>query len=61
MLNKSGTTFRKLPDSDRDGLTQAKAIRLMVAQPSLIKRPVVETGGDVLVGFKPDVYRKAFT
>ena len=57
LLNRSGTTFRKLPDADRQDLTEAKAIALMLAQPSMIKRPVLETGeGQPLVGFKPDAY-----
>jgi len=57
LLNKAGTTFRKLPDSDKEGLTEAKAIRLMLAQPSVIKRPVLELGGGkILVGFKPETY-----
>jgi arsenate reductase len=56
LLNKAGTTFRKLPDSDKAGIDRAKAIALMVEQPSLIKRPVLEHSGGVLVGFKPDVY-----
>jgi len=57
LLNKAGTTFRKLPDKDKEGLTEAKAIKLMLAQPSMIKRPVLELGGGkVLVGFKPEQY-----
>jgi arsenate reductase len=57
LLNKAGTTFRKLPDDDKEGLTEAKAIKLMLAQPSLIKRPVLELGGGkLLVGFKPEQY-----
>ncbi len=57
MLNKAGTTFRKLPDKDKEGLTEAKAIRLMLAQPSIIQRPVLELGGGkLLVGFKPEQY-----
>src|SRR5437016_9134322 len=49
LLNKSGTTFRKLPDKDKQGLTEKKAVALMLAQPSLIKRPVLElSGGKVL-------------
>ncbi len=56
LLNKAGTTFRKLPDADKDGLTESKAIRLMLAQPSIIKRPVLEAGGKLLVGFKPEQY-----
>ncbi|MFT4097157.1 MAG: ArsC family reductase [Rhodoblastus sp.] len=56
LLNKAGTTFKKLPDADKEGLTEAKAIKLMVAQPSMIKRPVLEAGGGILVGFKPEEY-----
>jgi len=60
LLNKAGTTFRKLPDADREGLTEAKAIKLMLAQPSVIKRPVLELGGGkILVGFKPETYASA--
>ena len=55
LLNKAGTTFKKLPDKDKEGLTEAKAIKLMLAQPSMIKRPVLELGGGkLLVGFKPE-------
>jgi arsenate reductase-like glutaredoxin family protein len=61
LLNRSGTTFRKLPDADRQDLTEAKAIALMLAQPSMIKRPVLETGAEPpLVGFKPDAYAARF-
>ena len=59
VLNRAGTTFRKLPEKDREGLTEKKAITLMLAQPSMIKRPVLEGGGALLVGFKPDVYETA--
>ena len=60
LLNKAGTTFRKLPDKDKEGLTEAKAIKLMLAQPSMIKRPVLELGGGkLLVGFKPEQYEAA--
>src|SRR3546814_13944074 len=60
LLNRAGTTFRKLPDADKAGLDEAKAIALMVAQPSMIKRPVVEQGGALLVGFKPERYAAMF-
>jgi len=60
LLNKAGTTFRKLPDKDKEGLTEKKALALMQAQPSIIKRPVLETGGKLLVGFKPEAYAAAF-
>lgn len=60
LLNRAGTTFRALPEADRAGIDEAKAIALMVAHPSLIKRPVVERDGPLLVGFKPDIYAAAF-
>ena len=58
LLNRAGTTFKKLPDSDKEGLNERKALALMLAQPSMIKRPVLDLGGKLLVGFKPDVYGK---
>ncbi|BBK31403.1 arsenate reductase [Stella humosa] len=61
LLNRAGTTFRKLPDADRAGIDEAKAIALMTAQPSMIKRPVLDLGGGrLLVGFKPEAYERAF-
>ena len=60
LLNRAGTTFRKLPDADKQGVERDKAIDLMLAQPSLIKRPVLDLGGGkLLVGFKPEIYREA--
>ena len=56
LLNRAGTTFRKLPDADKTALTEAKAIDLMLAQPSMIKRPVLDLDGELIVGFKPEVY-----
>ena len=56
LLNRAGTTFKKLADADKAGLDAAKAIALMVAQPSMIKRPVLIGAGPLLVGFKPDSY-----
>jgi arsenate reductase len=56
LLNKAGTTFKKLPDADKADIDAAKAIALMVANPSMIKRPVVEGGKTLLVGFAPAVY-----
>lgn len=53
LLNRAGTTFRKLPDESKTGIDQDKAIALMVDQPSMIKRPVVTGAGSLLVGFKP--------
>ena len=57
LLNRAGTTFRKLPNADKEGLTEKKAMALMIAQPSMIKRPVLEAGGRILVGFKPEQYQ----
>ena len=59
LLNRAGTTFRKLPDADRADLDQDKAVALMTGQPSMIKRPVLEYPGGVLVGFKPDAWARA--
>jgi arsenate reductase len=58
LLNRAGTTFRKLDDADKEKLGETKAIALMLAQPSMIKRPVLELGGKLLVGFKPQIYAK---
>ena len=60
LLNRAGTTFRKLPDSDKERLDQRKAVILMLAQPSMIKRPVLDTGRRRLVGFRPDQYATEF-
>ena len=60
LLNRAGTTFRKLPETEKKDLTEKKAMALMLAQPSMIKRPVLESRGKLFVGFKPEVYEKAF-
>ena len=60
ILNRAGTTFRKLPDAERADLDADKAIALMLDQPSMIKRPVLDLGERTIVGFKPDVYAAAF-
>jgi len=60
VLNRAGTTFRKLPDAQKAGLDERKAIALMLEQPAMIKRPVLEVGSKVLVGFRPEEYGKAF-
>ncbi|TCT07760.1 ArsC family reductase [Aquabacter spiritensis] len=59
LLNRAGTTFRALPDAEKQGIDRAAAIRLMLAQPAMIKRPVLDFGGRLIVGFKPDVYKEA--
>jgi arsenate reductase len=60
LLNRAGTTFKKLPDADRQGVDEARAIALMLAQPSMIRRPVLEADGVLLVGFKPGEYETTF-
>jgi len=60
LLNRAGTTFRKLADKDKEALNEKKAVALMLKQPSMIKRPVLELGaGKLLVGFSPDSYKAA--
>lgn len=59
VLNRAGTTFRKLPDAAKTGLDAAKASALMLEQPSMIKRPVVEYPGGLLVGFVPEQFAHA--
>ncbi|TBU91263.1 ArsC family reductase [Phytopseudomonas dryadis] len=56
ILNRAGTTFRKLDDAQKADLDQHKAIELMLAQPSMIKRPVLDLGNRTLVGFKAERY-----
>jgi Spx/MgsR family transcriptional regulator len=56
LLNRAGTTFRKLADADRANLDAARAVQLMLAGPSMIKRPVLDTGGRRIVGFRPELY-----
>jgi len=60
VLNRAGTTFRTLPDSAREGLDAQRAIALMLAQPSMIRRPVLEAGDRLVIGFSPDRYDTVF-
>jgi len=60
VLNRAGMTFRKLPDAAKEGLDEKKAIALMLDQPSMIKRPVVETGRTIEIGFAPERYAALF-
>jgi arsenate reductase (glutaredoxin) len=60
VLNRAGTTFRKLADADKADLTRDKAIALMIAQPSMIKRPIVEGNGALLAGFNADEWDRTF-
>lgn len=57
MLNRSSTSWRQLSADQQDGLTEAKALQLMLGVPTLIKRPVLDTGSELLIGFKPDIYQ----
>ena len=59
LLNRAGTTFRKLPDAERENVDRDKAIALMEAQPSMIKRPLLDLGKKKLLGFKADQYQEA--
>ncbi len=60
LLNRAGMTFRKLPDKDKAGIDAKKALALMMAQPSMIKRPVLDLGGGrLVVGFSPELYGEA--
>lgn len=59
LLNRAGTTFRKLPDEEKQCLDEARAVALMLAQPSMIKRPVLDLGGRRVVGFSAEGYAKA--
>ena len=60
LFNRAGTTFKKLADADKANLDESSAITLMVAQPSMIKRPVVAGAGPLIVGFKPETYAAVF-
>lgn len=61
VLNRAGTTFRALPDEAKTGLDADKAVALMLAQPSMIKRPVLDLGERTLVGFKPERYAEVLS
>lgn len=60
VINRAGMTFRKLPDAAKADLTRDKAIALMLAQPGMIKRPVLEGEGILEIGFKPERYAEIF-
>ena len=60
LLNRAGTTFRKLPEAEKAGLDRARAIALMLAQPSMIRRPVLAAKGRLTIGFKPEIYAGLF-
>ncbi|KQY13294.1 ArsC family reductase [Rhizobium sp. Root482] len=58
VLNRAGTTFRALPEAEKAGLDEDGAVSLMLAQPSMIKRPILDRDGELIAGFKPDIYEK---
>lgn len=60
VLNRAGTTFRKLPDAERENLDREKAIALMLANPSMIKRPILDRDGALTAGFRPEIYETLF-
>ena len=60
LLNRAGTTFKKLSEADKENIGEKKALALMLAQPSMIKRPVLDTGKKLVVGFKPEIYAATF-
>jgi len=60
VLNKASTTWRELPDKDKSGVDQTKAVALLLAHPTLVKRPVLDRGGELTLGFKPTVYAQIF-
>jgi len=59
LLNRAGMTFRKLPEAEKQDLDETKAVGLMMENPSMIRRPVLEKGNDILVGFRPADYEAA--
>lgn len=58
VLNRAGTTFRALPEAEKAGLDEDGAVSLMLTQPSMIKRPILDKDGELIAGFKPDIYEK---
>lgn len=60
VLNKASTTWRELPEKDKAGVDQEKAVALLLAHPTLVKRPVLARDGELSLGFKPAVYRGLF-
>jgi arsenate reductase len=60
VLNKASTTWRELPEKEKAGVDEKKAVALLLAHPTLVKRPVLDRGGELMLGFKPDAYAKAF-
>ncbi len=61
VLNKASTTWRELPEKHKAGIDEKKAVALLLAQPTLVKRPVLDRGGCVSLGFKSEAYEGFFT
>lgn len=60
VLNKASTTWRELPETEKAGVDHARAIALLLAHPTLVKRPVLDRGGELTLGFKPTIYGQLF-
>ena len=60
VLNKASTTWRELPEKEKAGVDEKKAVALLLAHPTLVKRPVLDRGGQLSLGFKPDAWAKLF-
>jgi len=61
LLNKASTTFKELSEVEKQGIDRAKAVSLLQSHPTLIKRPVLDVGGKITVGFKPEIYEQAIS
>ncbi len=60
VLNKASTTWRELPEGQKDGVDGKKALALLLAHPTLVKRPVLDRDGELTLGFKPADYEQLF-
>ena len=60
VLNKASTTFKDLPEEKKSGLDAKRAVALMLANPTMIKRPILDSGGRLIAGFKTELYAEAF-
>jgi arsenate reductase len=60
VLNKASTTWRELPEKEKTGIDEKKAVALLLVHPTLVKRPVLDRNGELMLGFKPDIYARTF-
>ena len=60
LLNRRGTTWRKLSNQDKESINKSSVVKLMIAQPTLIKRPVIEVNKEIIVGFSEEIYQNTF-